>query len=154
MSTTNDNNTATLLHLSTLSQYFIPFGNFILPIIIWSSKKDKSEYIDKQGKECINFQLSLFTYTLLLALIVLPIFFIVIMKQITISDYNRFDEDGEFLLRNISMNNNGVLIAIAVVALLLFVFLKVAEFFLIIFAALKTSSGENFKYPITIRFLK
>lgn len=151
MNATNDNNTATLMHLSTLSQYFIPFGNFILPIIIWSSSKDKSVYIDKQGKECINFQLSLFMYCLLLTVIVLPIFFIVILNGINISD---FDNNGDFLIRNIDFKNMGVMITIAVVGALLFVLLKAAEFFLIIYAALKASSGEDFKYPITIRFLK
>jgi uncharacterized Tic20 family protein len=26
------------LHLSALTQYFIPFGNYIFPILFWSSK--------------------------------------------------------------------------------------------------------------------
>jgi uncharacterized Tic20 family protein len=44
--TTNEKNIATLMHLSTLTQYFIPFGNYIFPIIIWSSKENDSEFID------------------------------------------------------------------------------------------------------------
>lgn len=151
MSTTNDNNTASFLHLSALSQYFIPFGNFILPIIIWSSTKDKSAYVDRQGKECINFQLSLFVYSLLLVLIAVPIFIIYVFQEAAISDLSN---DGELLLEHLSTGNAAGIIAIAVVAVLLFVFLKIAEFFLIIYAAVKTSSGEDFRYPITIRFLK
>ena len=57
METKNEQTLAALLHLSSLSQYFIPFGNLILPIIIWSSKKEKSEDIDYHGKQVINFQL-------------------------------------------------------------------------------------------------
>ena len=60
MEATNNKNTATLIHLSALSQYIFPFGNFIFPILIWSAVKDKSEYLNEQGKQVINFQLSLF----------------------------------------------------------------------------------------------
>jgi uncharacterized Tic20 family protein len=31
METNNKNNTAAFINLSTLTQYFIPFGNFIFP---------------------------------------------------------------------------------------------------------------------------
>ena len=151
MSTTNDNNTATFLHLSALSQYVIPFGNFILPIIIWSSSKDKSAYVDRQGKEAINFQLSLFLYSILLVLIAVPIFIIVLAKGLSASDLNN---DGDFILQNFDFENMSSIIVISIIACLLFVFLKIAEFFLIIYAAVRTSSGEDFRYPITIRFLK
>jgi uncharacterized Tic20 family protein len=30
---------ATFTHLSALTQYFIPFGNFIFPILFWTSKR-------------------------------------------------------------------------------------------------------------------
>ena len=63
METKNEKTIAALTHLSALSQYFIPFGNFIFPIIIWSSKKDKSEFIDSNGKNVINFHLSLLLKT-------------------------------------------------------------------------------------------
>ena len=53
METQSKNSTAALMNLSTLTQYFIPFGNLIFPIIIWSTNKDKSEYIDQQGKQTI-----------------------------------------------------------------------------------------------------
>ena len=44
--TTSEKNVATITHLSTLTQYFIPFGNYIFPILIWSSKKNESEFVD------------------------------------------------------------------------------------------------------------
>ncbi len=83
---TNIKNTATLIHLSSLSQYFIPFGNFILPLIIWSTNKDKSEYVDTQGKQVINFQLSLFLYAVVLSLIAIPILFVTVLKNVPFSD--------------------------------------------------------------------
>jgi uncharacterized Tic20 family protein len=50
-------------------------------------------------------------------------------------------------------NITGIVI-IAIVAVLLFVGMKVAEFFLIIYASLKTANGEHYKYPLTIPFIK
>ena len=46
------------------------------------------------------------------------------------------------------------LISIAIVAFVLFMFLKIMEFILIIYAAVKASNGENYKYPLTIPFFK
>ena len=32
---------------------------FLLPLLIWLLKKDQSRYVDDQGKEALNFQLTL-----------------------------------------------------------------------------------------------
>ena len=149
---TNSNHTvAAFINLSSLSQYFIPFGNFIFPIIIWSTKKDSSEYVNQQGKETINFQLSLFLYTLLLALIAVPIFLVTLFKSINLE---AAINNEDFFLNNLSIENFSGLIIIAIVAIVILGFMKIAEFFLIIYASVQTSKGENFKYPLTIPFLK
>lgn len=149
METNSNKNIATLLHLSALSQYIIPFGNFILPIIIWSSSKDKSEYVDAQGKQTINFQLSLFLYSLIMVGIAVPLFLITIFSQAHYTvGYNNL-EFNDFNFSEVS----GYLIT-AIVIMVLLVLLKLLEFFLIIYAAVKTSNGHDFKYPLTINFLK
>ena len=51
-------NWAMICHLSALSGYFIPLGN-VLGLIIWAIKKDEHAFVDEQGKEAINFQLSM-----------------------------------------------------------------------------------------------
>ncbi|WP_309640022.1 DUF4870 domain-containing protein [Flavobacterium sp.] len=151
METQSKNSTAALINLSTLTQYFIPFGNLIFPIIIWSTNKDKSEYIDQQGKQTINFQLSLFVYTCILAMIAIPIIIITVIQNASFSAFINHDDlvFDEFNFNNI----NGVL-TVAILAIILFIFMKIAEFFLIIYASLKTSNGDDFKYPLTINFLK
>ena len=83
METTNDKNTATFTHLSALTQYFIPFGNYIFPILIWTSKKDKSEFVDFHGKQVLNFQLSLLLYSLTLIMIAVPIFIFTVFSNIS-----------------------------------------------------------------------
>ena len=149
---TNSNHTvAAFINLSSLSQYFIPFGNFIFPIIIWSTKKDSSEYVNQQGKETINFQLSLFLYTLLLALIAIPIFLVTLFKTI---DFEAVINNEDLILNNLTIENLSGPIIIGIIAVVILGFMKIAEFFLIIYASVQTSKGEKFKYPFTIPFLK
>ena len=143
-------NTAAAIHLTSLFQYCIPFGNFIFPIIIWSSSKDKSEFVDEQGKNVINFQLSLLIYSLVLALIAIPIFIFIIFKSSNVTYYGNND----FMLENFNFAETSGVALIAIVALLFLCIIKTAEFFLIIYAAVKASQGVNFKYPLTLRFLK
>ena len=35
------------------------FGGFILPLIIWVTKKEESSFIDHHGKEALNFQITM-----------------------------------------------------------------------------------------------
>ncbi len=151
METNSNHTTAAFINLSSLSQYFIPFGSFIFPIIIWSTKKDSSEYVNQQGKETINFQLSLFLYTLLLALIVVPIFLVTLFKTI---NFEAAINNEDFIFNNLNFENLSGLIIVAIVAVVILCFMKIAEFFLIIYASVQTSKGVNFKYPLTIPFLK
>jgi uncharacterized protein len=151
MEPNSKNSTAALINLSTLSQYFIPFGNFIFPIIIWSTNKDKSGYIDRQGKNTINFQLSLFLYSILLAAIALPILFVSLFKNL---DFTAFINGDNFVFDNFSFENKTGMITTAVIAIVILAFLKIAEFFLIIYASVKTSNGDDFNYPLTIPFIK
>ena len=151
METTNENNWSTFTHLSTLSQYCIPFGNYIFPILIWSSKKDKSDFIDFNGKQVINFQLSILIYTLVLAMIALPIF---IVSFFNIIPLNTIINDTDTVLNNFNLESiNGILI-VGIIAFLLIIGLKIAEFLLIIYAAVKSSNGERYNYPLTISFIK
>ena len=45
-------------HLSALVGLIIPFGNILGPLIIWQIKKDLDPFVDAQGKEALNFQIS------------------------------------------------------------------------------------------------
>jgi hypothetical protein len=151
METQSKNSTAALINLSTLTQYFIPFGNLIFPIIIWSTNKDKSQYVDEQGKQTINFQLSLFLYSCILAMIAIPILIITIIQN---ASFSAMIDNDDLVFDEFNFNNiNGVL-TVAIVAIILFIFMKIAEFILIIYASLKTSNGDDFKYPLTINFIK
>ena len=48
-----------LCHLGALVGYIMPFGNVIGPLVIWLLKKQESPFIDAQGKEALNFQITM-----------------------------------------------------------------------------------------------
>lgn len=48
-----------LMHLSQLSSFLIPFAGLILPIVMWATNKDQSPKIDIQGKNIVNWMITL-----------------------------------------------------------------------------------------------
>ena len=69
-------------HLSALSGFVIPFGNVIGPLIIYSLKKDEYALVADQGKESINFQISILIYLMISAvslLLLVGILFLMIV---------------------------------------------------------------------------
>ncbi|WP_347052784.1 DUF4870 domain-containing protein [Flavobacterium olei] len=150
MEKTSEKNTAAFTHLSTLSQYIIPFGNYILPLVIWTNYKDKSEFADHHGKQALNFQLSILLYSLILALIAIPIFITVLLQNLPIEAV--FNDD--FVIRNFHFEGNIGLLSVGLTAVVLFGVLKFVEFFLVIYASIKASNGELYQYPMTIPFIK
>jgi uncharacterized Tic20 family protein len=61
-----------LVHLTALSGCIIPFGNFVVPLVIWLTKKDSMPFVDDQGKESLNFQITT-TFASLVAILTLCI---------------------------------------------------------------------------------
>ncbi len=62
---------AMLCHLSALAAFIFPLGNIIGPLVIWLIKKDESEFVDDQGKESLNFQISFTIYCIVGAFLIL-----------------------------------------------------------------------------------
>jgi uncharacterized protein len=150
MTTATEKNTATVLHLSTLTQYFIPFGNYFFPILIWSFRKEKSEFVNYNGKQALNFQLSMLLYSIVLAAIAIPTLIYTVFKNVTFEQF----QQGGLQLEQLSTGNITGIVTVALSAVFLFCVLKVVEFFLIIYAAAKTSGGESYRFPMSIPFLK
>ncbi len=48
------------MHISLLTGIVLPFLGLILPLYIWFTKKDSSEYAKTQGIEMINFLINVF----------------------------------------------------------------------------------------------
>ncbi|WP_067149522.1 DUF4870 domain-containing protein [Pseudotamlana agarivorans] len=138
-------NIATFIHLSSFTRFIFPFGNFIGPLILWLSNRDKSEFINKNGKQIINFQISILLYAIIIACIAIPFFLLSIFGNIAFSNFEGIELD---------INQPSVIIftalGLGVIAIVAFVL----ELVLIIIASLKARDGEIYKYPLTIQFLK
>lgn len=53
--TKEERNWAVILHLSILAGFIVPWAGFVVPFALWLIKKNDSEYLDTQGKEVLNF---------------------------------------------------------------------------------------------------
>ncbi len=151
METTGNRNAATIVHLSTFSQWFFPFGNFILPIIIWSSFKNKSAFIERHGRNVINFELSLLLYGIIAAVIAIPILIYSIASKVSVDKtfHGDFVFNSDWTWADIAGWPSLVIVIAAMYGLM-----KVAEFFLVILAAVKAANGQDYQYPLTINFIK
>jgi uncharacterized Tic20 family protein len=58
---------AMFAHLSALIGLIVPFGNVLGPLVIWLVQKDKMAFVDDQGKEALNFQITVFGAALISA---------------------------------------------------------------------------------------
>ena len=54
-----------LTHLSQLLDFVTGIGGFIVPLIIWITKKDEVYDMDEHGKSILNFRISMFLYLII-----------------------------------------------------------------------------------------
>lgn len=141
-------NIATFIHLSTFSRFIIPLGNFIGPIILWVSNKDKSEFIDAHGKQAINFQISILLYAIILGTISIPFFVFNIFNGFDFIDFHGLHDF------HINMGKPSPLLYIGGAMGGLAILGFILELVFIVKASLKARDGELYNYPLTINFLK
>ena len=53
------------MHLAQLLDLLTGVGGLIVPLVIWSVKKEEVYQLDPHGKQIINFQLSMILYSLI-----------------------------------------------------------------------------------------
>ncbi len=111
-----------LCHLSALALFILPsFGNVFGPLIVWLIKRDQSAWIDRQGKEALNFQITIVIYAFVA-------WFVIFLLALTII---------------------GIPLAV-----LIGIGLAVFWLIMVITASIKVNNGEDFRYPLNIRFIK
>lgn len=59
-----DNQLIVITHLSQLSSFVLGFGSLIVPLILWACNKNDVFEMDEQGKQIVNFQLSMIIYAI------------------------------------------------------------------------------------------
>jgi len=74
---------ATFCHISAILTFVgIPLGNILGPLVVWLLKRNDYAFVDDQGKEALNFQISMTIYGIIagvLAYIVVGIFLLAII---------------------------------------------------------------------------
>lgn len=140
----NEKNTSFLIHLSAFLSFVFPFGSIIGPLIMWSVNKDKSAYLDNNGKEAVNFNLSYTLYLFILGIIAFPFAFGSFFSHLRhIDDFDNFNFHFDF------DNLFGFLSIASIISIV-----TILKFALVIVAAIKASRGEIYKYPLSINFVK
>lgn len=120
-----DNQSLLLLNLSQLGFIVFPILGILIPLIIWTSKKDKIKDIDSVGKSILNFQIS---WNLFL--------FLIIISSLIASHFHF---------------TNGISIAGLFITFGSMYFLN---FVIIIFNTVRYHIGKSTKYKPAITFLR
>ena len=78
---------AMFCHLAGLALLIgIPAANILGPLIVWQIKKEQHPFIDAHGKESMNFQISMFIYGLVAALLIFVCVGMVLLPAVVVVD--------------------------------------------------------------------
>jgi uncharacterized Tic20 family protein len=79
---------ATICHLSALSTFVgIPLGNILGPLVVWLLKRNDHPFVDDQGKEALNFQISMTIYGIIAGILVILLVGIALLALVAIADF-------------------------------------------------------------------
>lgn len=133
-SATNENLWLAALHLSTI------FNIFIIPLLLWSWKKNQSYKIDKQGRLVVNFQITmmLMLFAALFLLMVIPVLLTMIAGE---TGFNMMQEGPAFML----------LLLCAPMPLIL---IGIFNTYQGVINTMRALSDKKIHYPLSITFVK
>ena len=78
-------NLGMLCHLLAFSAFFTGVGSILGPLIIWLMKKDQDPYVDEQGKESLNFQISIMIYGIVSAILIFAVIGVLLVFIVAIA---------------------------------------------------------------------
>ena len=104
---------AMITHLSAFAGHIFPFAHIIAPLVVWLIKKDESAFVNEQGKEAINAQIS---FTIYFAI--------------------------------------SVALCLLFVGIFMLIALYIANFILVIVAAVSANDGKRYRYPLCLRLIR
>lgn len=139
------NQTAMLCHLASFAGFIVPFGSLLGPLAIWLTKRGEDPFIDANGREAVNFHLSLYAYGLVGFGLMLVFGMVSIGGLAAIVDGGHSDAAAAGAIAGM-LGGIGLLVLFGLALLLIGVIFPVI-------AALKADKGEAYRYPLTIRLL-
>ncbi len=150
-------NLSALIHASTFSKFFIPFGNFILPLVLWTANKKEYAFVDYNGKQALNFQISLLLYSIIIGMVSIPFFIGFLPRLFDMGHFGLFDFN-HYNTMNFHFDSDdfslGNWIFPLGIAGLMHGALFIVNIVYSILATIRTNEGDYFEYPITIKFIK
>ncbi len=143
-----ETNTAFLTHLSGFVSFVFPLGAILGPLVMWSVNKGRSEFVDENGIEAVNFNISYVLYVFVLGALTFPFAIGTFLSRM--SHWEDFDNlHFNFDFSHGFGNLFGILSVGSIIGIIFLI-----RFILTIVAAVKASRGESYKYPLTIKFIK
>lgn len=133
-----------LVHLSALIQLVFHFFGLILgPLIIWLIKKDTMPFVKDQGREALNFNMSVALYGVILAIGagIMPFS----LPGFAFFHLSQMDFSGTW--PGIFSSMYTLFLSVIFFALLLFWIINTIR------GAMTANKGIKFRYPLTIHFL-
>ena len=74
-------------HLAALAGFIgIPFGHILGPLAVWMIKKNDYPFVDEQGKEALNFQLSMTIYAFIAVILIFVIIGFMTLIALAVAD--------------------------------------------------------------------
>ncbi|AYN67729.1 DUF4870 domain-containing protein [Euzebyella marina] len=155
--TKHERNLSALIHASTFSRFLIPFGNFIIPLVLWTANKNENSFVDYNGKQALNFQISLLIYSVVLGVISIP-FFVGFFPDIFDFGFFGFDKLNNYNNFSINFDPDNFRFGSWLIPLSLAGLAHAALFIInvvyTLLATIRTNEGQYFEYPLTIKFIK
>ena len=71
--TPEDRQWAMFAHLSSVVAIWLGGMGFLGPLIVWLIKKDQSQFVNDQGKEALNFNLTILLAAIVLGMLAAPV---------------------------------------------------------------------------------
>ncbi len=143
-----ETNTAFLTHLSGFVSFVFPLGAILGPLVMWSVNKGRSKFVDENGIEAVNFNISYVLYVFVLGALTFPF-----AIGTFLSRFSRWEDFDNFHFNIDSSYGFSNLFGILSVGSIIGIIFLI-RFILTIVAAVKASRGETYKYPLTIKFIK
>lgn len=117
----------------------IPYLSLLVPYLVWAKGRTIHPFIDEQGKEALNFQISISIY--LTALLLLGFFLFFAICGVVIS--SPLDQT---VLNTLFFG--GALMGMAALALILL------QTIASVVGAVRAANGQSYRYPLTLRFFR
>lgn len=132
---------AGLISIGVCSIVPIPFLGALFPYVVWRLGRDRHPFIDEQGRSAVNFQLSMSVY-----LLIGFIFWVFLSFTTCMAAFSGVSSNSNFFGTIF-----GWLLFLGAVAIALFAVFMIA---VMIFAAVKASQGQSYRYPFNLQFLQ